>query len=154
MRLTARSWDGLYRTFPTEPESVASLSRVIWWALHFCILAKWVMAGCRLWTTAASVYCALQIGKSCREQAMEGSKEGCKKDGEKLLKRSALLYGETSGFSQKCTVQPSCFWFLMHSAVQKQPWLQFRAITEHAGRQRERTWGKKAKKMRETTSQS
>lgn len=103
------------------------------------------MAGCRLWTTAASVYCALHVVEHelCKEakRAKEKWGETCP-----FFKRSALLYGETSGFSQKCTVQPNYFWFLMHSAVQKQPWLQLRAVAEHAERQRERGHGEKRQK--------
>lgn len=152
MHLTACSWDGLYRTFPTEPESVASLSWVIWWALHFCILAKWVMAGCRLWTTAASVYCALHVGKSCRTWALQGSKEGRKKNVEKLV---LFLRGQLEWLFTEmyCTAQL----FLVPDALGGSETTPA-AVESHRRAcwetERARTWGKKAKKMRETTSQS
>lgn len=95
------------------------------------------MAGCRLRTTAASVYCALQIGKSCRTRALQGSKEGEKKDGEKLV-----LFEEVS------------------TSLQGDEWLfteiywtaQLFLVPDAFGGSKERMWKKRQKN--ETASQS
>lgn len=83
---------------------------------------------------------------SCRNRTLQGRKEQNKK-----TEVSSSLQGVEWLFTE---IQPSCFWLLMHSVVQKQPQLRQRAIVEPiAGgmlRDRERT----EKKGRETTSQS
>lgn len=137
----------LYLTFPKEPEFAASFYWVIWCNLHFCVLAKWAMAACQMWTTAVLVCCAFQRRYSCGNRTLQGRKE----QNNTTEGSNFFLYREWSGFSLKYhSVVFGCWWTLWFknkpSCGGQPSWRQ-----TQEGRQSERK--EDERKVGETTSQ-